>query len=36
MGNTGLISVVEREHILSLLDHGKRNDGRKFDEFRKI
>lgn len=36
MGNTGLISIVEREHILSLLDHGKRNDGRKFDEYRKI
>jgi exosome complex component RRP42 len=36
MGSTELISVVEREHILSLLDHGKRNDGRKFDEFRKI
>ncbi|MFW9922737.1 MAG: exosome complex protein Rrp42 [Candidatus Thorarchaeota archaeon] len=36
MTNSGLISLVEREHILSLLDHGKRTDGRAFDEFRKI
>ncbi len=36
MTKKGLISVVEREHILSLLNHGKRTDGRAFDEFRKI
>ncbi|HUT82349.1 MAG TPA: exosome complex protein Rrp42 [Candidatus Bathyarchaeia archaeon] len=36
MGNTGLISIVEREHVKSLLDHGKRADGRRFDEYRKI
>ena len=36
MTNSGLISLVEREHILSLLDHGKRTDGREFTEFRKI
>ena len=36
MTNSGLISIVEREHILSLLNHGKRTDGRAFDEFRKI
>ncbi|NHJ46735.1 MAG: exosome complex protein Rrp42 [Asgard group archaeon] len=36
MGNKGLISVIEKEHIKSLLDHGKRNDGRKFDEYRSI
>ncbi len=36
MADTGLISLVEKEHIESLLDHGKRTDGRAFDEFRKI
>ncbi|NHJ03628.1 MAG: exosome complex protein Rrp42 [Candidatus Heimdallarchaeota archaeon] len=36
MTNSGLISLVEREHILSLLNHGKRTDGRDFTEFRKI
>lgn len=36
MTKKGLISAVEREHILSLLNHGKRTDGRSFDEFRKI
>ncbi len=36
MTNAGLISLVEREHIQSLLDHGKRTDGRLFEEFRKI
>ncbi len=36
MAKKGLISVVEREHILSLLNHGKRTDGRSFNEFRKI
>jgi exosome complex component RRP42 len=36
MADTGLISLVEKEHIQSLLDHGKRTDGRAFDEFRKI
>jgi exosome complex component RRP42 len=36
MGEKGLISVIEKEHIESLLDHGKRNDGRKFDEYRNI
>ncbi|MHA1558074.1 MAG: exosome complex protein Rrp42 [Candidatus Heimdallarchaeota archaeon] len=36
MVKKGLISVVEREHILSLLNHGKRTDGRSFNEFRKI
>jgi len=29
-----LISIVERDHIVSLLDHGKRTDGRAFDEYR--
>ena len=36
MADTNLISLVEKEHIQSLLDHGKRTDGRVFDEFRKI
>ncbi|NHJ32650.1 MAG: exosome complex protein Rrp42 [Asgard group archaeon] len=36
MADTNLISLVEKEHIQSLLDHGKRTDGRAFDEFRKI
>ena len=36
MGNKGLISIVEHEHIVSLLDHGKRTDGRAFDEYREI
>ena len=36
MANTNLISLVEKEHIVSLLDHGKRTDGRAFNEFRKI
>ena len=36
MSDTGLISLVEREHIKSLLDHGKRTDGRGFEEYRKI
>jgi len=36
MAKKGLISVVERDHIVSLLDHGKRTDGRAFDEYRKI
>jgi exosome complex component RRP42 len=36
MTDKGLISLVERENVLSLLDHGKRADGRKFNEFRKI
>jgi len=36
MTKNGLISVVEREHILSLLNHGKRTDGRGFEEYRKI
>lgn len=36
MANTNLISLVEKEHIVSLLEHGKRTDGRAFDEFRKI
>jgi len=31
-----LISIVERDHIVSLLDHGKRTDGRAFDEYREI
>jgi exosome complex component RRP42 len=34
--NKPLISFVEREHVLSLLDHGKRADGRAFDEYREI
>ena len=36
MADTNLISLVEKEHIVSLLDHGKRTDGRAFDEYRKI
>lgn len=36
MTNSGLISIVEREHVLSLLDHGKRADGRAYDEYREI
>ncbi|MCK5185355.1 MAG: exosome complex protein Rrp42 [Candidatus Heimdallarchaeota archaeon] len=36
MADTNLISLVEKQHIVSLLDHGKRTDGRAFDEFRKI
>lgn len=36
MAKHHLISLVEKEHIVSLLDHGKRTDGRAFDEFRKI
>ena len=36
MTDAGLISLVEREHIQSLLDHGKRTDGRSFEEFRKM
>lgn len=36
MADTNLISQVEKEHIVSLLDHGKRTDGRAFDEYRKI
>ncbi|MEA2069715.1 MAG: exosome complex protein Rrp42 [Asgard group archaeon] len=36
MTEEGLISLVEREHVLSMLDHNKRIDGRNFDEFREI
>jgi len=36
MSDKGLISMVEREHINSLLIHGKRIDGRNFDEYRTI
>jgi exosome complex component RRP42 len=36
MTSKGLISIVEHEHIVSLLDHGKRTDGRAFDEYREI
>ena len=36
MTQSGLISLVESEHVKSLLDHGKRTDGRAFEEYRKI
>lgn len=36
MTKKGLISVVERDHVVSLLDHNKRSDARAFDEYRKI
>ncbi|MBD3192456.1 MAG: exosome complex protein Rrp42 [Candidatus Heimdallarchaeota archaeon] len=36
MTKKGLISIVERDHVVSLLDHNKRSDARAFDEFRKI
>ena len=28
--------TIKRDHLVKLAENGKREDGRKFDEFRKI